>query len=401
MSDFLFLLLTLPLLGVAGYFAMLILLSGKPGTPASDANTRRFLVLIPAHDEAQGIASTVGNLLALDWPPEQRRVQVIADNCSDDTASRARAAGAEVIERHDRSRRGKGFALEYAFELALKENWADAVLVIDADSIASPQILHACNARMAAGAPAVQVFYGVLNPDAGWRTRLIAVALAIFHRMRGRAREVLGVSCGLRGNGMCFTVDTLRAVPHQAFSIVEDVEYGIRLGRAGLRVWYADEVEVLGEMVSSEDSARSQRQRWEQGRAQMARRFGFPLLKQAVQKRSGLLLDLALDVLIPPLGTVGVAAAVAAMLGLLLWYTGFIATTTLALAISPAAVIALLVMRGVVLSGLGLRGWSALASAPAYVLWKLALKFRSGSRPGDEWVRTRREAETPDRSSKP
>ena len=40
------------------------------------------------------------------------RLLVIADNCEDDTAIVAATAGAEVIERHDLARRGKGYALE-------------------------------------------------------------------------------------------------------------------------------------------------------------------------------------------------------------------------------------------------------------------------------------------------
>ncbi len=74
-------------------------------------------------------------------------------------------------------------------------------------------------------------------------------------------------------------------MPHDAFSIVEDLEYGIRLGRAGHRVHYAWEAEVLGEMVSSEKAARSQRRRWEGGRWAMTKQFGVPLLDEALRKR--------------------------------------------------------------------------------------------------------------------
>lgn len=66
---------------------------------------------VPAHDEPS-IASTVENLLAVDHPKDLRRVIVVADNCTDDTAQRARSAGATVLERVDAERRGKGYALE-------------------------------------------------------------------------------------------------------------------------------------------------------------------------------------------------------------------------------------------------------------------------------------------------
>ena len=84
-------------------------------------------------------------------------------------------------------------------------------------------------------------------------TKLLSVvALALFHVLRSVARERLGVSAGLRGNGMGFSREVLREIPHDAFSIVEDVEYAIRLGRAGHRVHFVAEAAVYGEMVASE-----------------------------------------------------------------------------------------------------------------------------------------------------
>ena len=68
-------------------------------------------VLIPAHDEALLIATTLRTLSAQLGSGD--RMIVIADNCSDDTAAIAAAAGAEVIERRDRERRGKGYALDF------------------------------------------------------------------------------------------------------------------------------------------------------------------------------------------------------------------------------------------------------------------------------------------------
>jgi cellulose synthase/poly-beta-1,6-N-acetylglucosamine synthase-like glycosyltransferase len=56
----------------------------------------RITVLVPAHDEGDRIDATLAGLRRQTLPPS--RVVVVADNCSDDTAARARAAGAEVLE---------------------------------------------------------------------------------------------------------------------------------------------------------------------------------------------------------------------------------------------------------------------------------------------------------------
>lgn len=51
-----------------------------------------------AHDEAAGIAAMVARLQAQDMAGLEARVVILANGCHDDTAARARAAGAEVAE---------------------------------------------------------------------------------------------------------------------------------------------------------------------------------------------------------------------------------------------------------------------------------------------------------------
>jgi hypothetical protein len=194
---------------------------------------------------------------------------------------------------------------------------------------------------------------------------------------------------------MCFSQRVIREVPHDAFSIVEDLEYGIRLGRAGHRVHYAWEAEVLGEMVSSEKAARSQRRRWEGGRWAMTKQFGVPLLGEALRKRDGVLLDLAMDLLVPPLSYVvlgAVALSVAA--GALSLWQGF-APLSIAAGAFCVGSLGLYVLRGWWVSGMGARGLLDLMRAPFYVFWKVWLMVAGPRDKKGEWVRTTREARKP------
>jgi hypothetical protein len=149
----------------------------------------------------------------------------------------------------------------------------------------SPNLLRAFARRFEAGAHAVQASYGVRNARASWRTRLLVIALALFHVLRSLGRERLGLSVGLRGNGMGLSREVLRRVPHDAFSIVEDVEYGLQIGEAGYRVHHVAEAEVRGDMAEREGASRAQRRRWERGRRALARAYGPRLFREALARR--------------------------------------------------------------------------------------------------------------------
>ena len=370
------------------YLFGLALSSRRLPSPRPAALPLKFDLVVPAHDEEAQIAGTVESLLAIAYPRGLFRVLVIADNCRDRTAERAADAGAQVIVRNDPELRGKGYALALAFDRSLGDGFADAVVVVDADTVVTGNLLTAFAARFEAGAAAVQADYGVRNPLSSWRTRMMTIALAAFHGVRSIARERLRLSCGLRGNGMGFSKAVLRAHPHNAFSVVEDLEYGIQLGLAGYRVEYVHEARVLGQMVSTEHASRSQRRRWEGGRRALVRQFGMVLLEQAWLKRSALLFDLALDLLMPPVGELAAIVAVGVALSLMLTPVGGIAMW-----IWGASALGLLVygLRAWALSGIGARGLLDLLWAPAYIVWKLTLRFRNKGQKPKEWVRTTRE----------
>jgi len=389
LTRLLLLILALPAVLACLYCLGLTLLSGRLPRPAPSSRSLRFDLIVPAHDEMMIIGRTIASLQRLAWPTDRFRIITVADNCTDETAQTARDAGALVWVRNDPSRRGKGYALAHAFAASGKERWADAVVVVDADSEVSANLLEAFAARLEAGAQAVQAHYGVRNPMASWRTRLITIAMGSFHIVRSRARERLGLSCGIRGNGWCVTHRLLSEVPYAAFSLAEDIEYGIALGLAGFRVVYADEAHTNADMVSSGEVARQQRQRWEDGRLQLLRSKTLGLLSTALRERSGVCLDLALDLLVLPLSSVvlnvlalSLVAAAACFLGL---------ASSVALWVSAACCISLVayVARGWRLCGVGPGGLWDLARVPWFLVWKICLSvMRRNSR---EWVRTGRE----------
>ena len=274
-----------------------------------------LVVVVPAHNEQAGITATLASLLALDYPAELRRVLVVADNCTDATAERAAATGADVLVRTDAVHRGKGYALGAGFREALLNPAVAAVVVVDADTLVEPNLLTSAAAALSRGERAMQADYRVRDPLQSWRTTLMEIAFSAMHTVRNEGREHLNLSVGLRGNGMVFSREALDACPYSSFGLVEDIEYAGGLAAAGIRVAYLADSTVRGDMPASSEAASTQRVRWEEGRRRLRKQAVGPLLSAAVRHRSVMMADTAIELGGPPLARVAlplVGTAVAA-----------------------------------------------------------------------------------------
>jgi len=351
-----------------------------PALALSAAPSTRFRIVIPAHNEARHIAAVVRHTLTLDYPPERFRVVVVANACTDETAALAAAAGAQVIEYEVP---GKGGALDHAFgRLADDPDW-EAVVVLDADSTLDRHALRVLDALFQAGADAVQLRYAVANATAHPRTEIAAVQLASLNGLRPLARDRLGWSAGIYGNGFALTRRTLADVPYRAFGIVEDLEYHQHLFLAGKRVRYADAAAVWAEMPVARHQLATQRVRWERGKLWTIRHYlgavlrHFPLRPWATLGQIG-------DLCMPPV------AWVALLFGAALFIGPTWPVRTLALAGFAAILVHYLqAVRRYHLLGLFA---SALRHAPHYIAEKLWAVLHSAATERQlGWKRTERE----------
>src|SRR5882672_734674 len=173
-----------------------------PGTPPHGT-----AVLIPAHNEGVGILPTIRDVQAQLGPND--RILVVADNCTDDTAAIAQAAGAEVIVRADLARRGKGYALEFGVR-HLGLNPPDVVVIMDADcQLGEHALRHLSANAMASGRP-VQSLYLMLAPEnapPGKGVNLFAWRVKNWIRPLGLG--LFGLPTQLFGTGMAFPLGLL------------------------------------------------------------------------------------------------------------------------------------------------------------------------------------------------
>lgn len=363
---------------------------------------KRFVVLIPAHNEEVLIGVALASLVNLNYPKDFFDIVVIADNCKDATAKIAKESGAIALERFDLEKIGKGFALEWALERLLSANpeaylsaaaTFDAVVILDADTQVAPNLLKAFAQAINSGEKAMQARYEVLNPEESWRTRLMCCALSLVHIVKPLGRERLKLSDGLKGNGMCFTREVVMKVPWSGASITEDIEYALRICREGYRVAFLPGSAVWAQMPTTGAQSVTQRKRWEGGRYHLLFQTAPSLLKEGIRRKNPVLLDRAAELIIPPfaemfafpflLMIVSFVARYAYHWQTALWYGVGFAT--------------LLLMQAVYLFG-GMWiakvpsniAFSALC-APAYIVWKFAVyAVMLVTRSSGGWKRTER-----------
>ncbi len=355
--------------------------------PPEARRLRRFAVLVPAHDEEPVLGRLLDSLAALDYPPELVRVYVVADNCTDGTAALARARGALALERRDLARPGKGYALAWLLaELERMGQRFDAYVIVDADSVLSPNFLHAMNRRLEAGARAVQAYYTVLPLHGTAAEALRAAALALVHFLRPAGKAALGLSCGLKGNGMGFDRTVVERFGWPVAGLAEDVEMHLLLVAAGVRVAFAPEAVVRAEMPATLGGARGQNLRWEAGRLTALRRQALPVLWRALARRDLVALDAALEQLVPPLSVPMLLAGLGLVAGVLLRAPAVVGTAAVLLVL-----LALHVLAGLALARAPARVYRVLAMAPLYVGWKAWIYGRAlVGRAERRWVRTAR-----------
>ena len=385
---------------VAGFFFLyLAILSVLALTQRDRRQTvvtryRRFAIVVPAHDEESGIERTVRSLLGLEYPRPLFDIVVIADNCTDRTEEIAAGLGAQVHVRNDLACTGKGYALRWCFDRLLESpKGYDAFVVIDADTIASSSLLTVMNNYLDSGARVVQCSDIVAPQSGSWSSEMTRIGFLLYNHVRPLGRHALGCSAGLRGNGMCFATDILRAVPWNAFSQTEDLEYGLNLLQRNVQVVFAPEVHVMASMPSDHRNARSQRARWEVGRYPIIRTYALPLLHAALRHRSFTLFDAFVDLVTPPLTNLLSFSLLMLLLTLALWGFGVEGADRFVTAwLVVMGLAAIHANVGLVASRATADVYSALRYFPRYLIWKLALYGRILWRGQTTyWVRTTRE----------
>lgn len=375
-----------PLILYLWFFAVAYFVNSNRSNQETAQPLTRFAFIVPAHNEEAGITTTVNNLLAVNYPKELLDVVVIADNCSDSTAAKALSAGAKCLERTDPDLRGKGYALRLAFTKLLSDNY-DAFIVIDADSVVSNDFLSRMDTRLQRGEQVVQAYYGLSNPDASILTYLFQVGSLIENKLFWESKQIFGLPIMLRGNGMCFTRQIVEQYPWDAFSIVEDTEYGIKLVDQGVHICFATETGVYARQPETLDQAFAQRVRWASGNSSLTKGRAIDLIAKGVSGKKANQADLGISLLV---GSKPLLLVVTLVLLLLAWFAHMPVLAWWASLLMLAQL--LYIGIGIVLQGITLQNMYRLLVSPFYMAWLCMVSILGlmGFRK-NQWVRTSRQ----------
>jgi 1,2-diacylglycerol 3-beta-glucosyltransferase len=363
--------------------------AAMPDPPSPTASKmRRFVVIIPAHDEELHLPRLLASFRAQTYAKDRYRVAVVADNCTDGTVAACRPFDVDVLERID-ARRGKGHAIRWALE-RVGPGGFDAVVIVDSDSLVDARLLEELNLAMERGDRVIQCYNGVANPCQSWFTGLMDVSRTIANDIVHPGKRKLGLSSHLMGNGMCFDVGVLTSYGWDAFSVGEDWEYYARLIMNGVPIGYSRTARVYHQESVDLRQASSQRLRWASGRFHVLRQYGPRLIWHGLRTRNLTCVDAALPLAFPNpslglnLTLLGVALAAAGWLmgggiTMLVWFSGLV-----------LAQVAMFVI-GILHTEHKLRNAATVVVAPLFLVWKMGIDIISLFGVGTkEWKRTER-----------
>lgn len=345
----------------------------------------RIAVIIPAHNEATGIALAIKaatkELVAGD------RIVVVADNCSDETAATARTAGAEAIERSNKDLLGKGFAMQFGID-HLRADPPEIVIFLDADCVpAVGAIDRIAKIARATSRPVQALYLANPPPNSGAASSISAFAWLLINRVRMAGLQTLGGFSRLTGSGMALPWAMIANRRLATGEIVEDLAFTTTLVEEGHAPLLDLGSLIQSDLARSEAGAAIQRARWEFGSMRLALRKAGALLGLGLSGDSRSLL-LALDLMIPPLTVFYAVILAGAILSLpfafaghssalwLFWSAGLLATGS--------------IMIAWLAYGRSVLPPETLAGLGDYLIRKIRVYFGEGRKSAERWTRTDR-----------
>lgn len=250
----------------------------------------KFAILIAARNERTVISQLIESIRLQKYPSELYDIYVIADNCTDDTAEIAEAAGATVFRRDDTTRVGKGYALNFGFKNITKLGKFDSYdgfFVFDADNLLDENYIAEMNNVFDSGYRIVTSYRNSKNYDTNWLSAGSSLWFLREAKYINNSRMILGLSCAVSGTGFLVAREIIeRNDGWKYYLLTEDIEFSIDSVIKDEKIGYAGGAMLYDEQPYTFRDSWNQRTRWAKGFFQVFKAYGTKLFVSIFKNRS-------------------------------------------------------------------------------------------------------------------
>lgn len=263
----------LGLIALAYVYQMIYFLVGlfiKPREKeGKTAKLHKYAVFIAARNEEAVISYLIQSIKAQNYPQELVDIYVVSDNSTDNTAAVAREAGAIVYERQNKNKIGKGYALEFIFNVVQKrhadKNY-DGYFIIDADNLLDKNYIAEMNKVFDSGYKIVTSFRNSKNFDSNWISAGSALWFLRESLFINNPRMIIKNSCAVSGTGFLVSSDIINKNGGWKYHMLtEDIEFSIDSIVKGETIGYCGTAILYDEQPRTWKQSYNQRLRWSKG----------------------------------------------------------------------------------------------------------------------------------------
>ncbi len=241
-----------------------------------------YAVLICARNEQVVITDLIDSLHQQTYPQDKIHIFVLADNCTDKTAEVAEKAGATVYKRFDRTKIGKGYALNKLLH-DIKDDYPerfDGYFVFDADNVLSSSYIEEMNKSFCAGNDVITSYRNSKNYGDNWISAGYALWFLRESRYLNQARDIIGASANVSGTGFMFSRTVAEEMDGWPFHMLtEDIEFSFNQIAKGRKIAYCPTAELFDEQPVKFSQSFRQRLRWARGYWQVLHGYGLQMIK--------------------------------------------------------------------------------------------------------------------------
>ena len=289
----------------------------------------RTAIVVPAWNEEDVIQATIERLLRMDYPGDRLRVYVVDDASTDNTPNVVRDQmklhpGRVEHLRRERGGEGKAHTLNFGIREILSDDWAEAVLIIDADVLFEDTALRRMTRHLADPAiGAVTSYIKEGSVGGNYLTRFIGFEYITAQAASRRAQNVFGALACLAGGAQLHTRENLVSIGGRidTSSLAEDTVTTLKTQLGGRRVVFDGNATVWAEEPGDIVGLWKQRLRWARGNTQISVQFSDIWLRGGkFGKLGGVLFSFLWFVIL--LMPIFMICATIGLLGLFLLHTG-------------------------------------------------------------------------------